>query len=246
MTKSVEIISLIYKSEIYLKFICDQMKHPRNQVEGYDIKLRIVANDPNDKVLAALPNCGLPYYIYNDHKPDDYYLNRVYRCWNAAGQTSEADIICFINSDMAFSDKWLHNLLKHHDGKNIVTSRLVESGRMPSGTHGISKYFGRHPIDFNDFDWQRYASEISEDRLVAGGLYMPVLFDRSRFVEAGCFPEGNIYTTGVGMFGKGTYLRSGDEFFFNQTLRKYQMRHVTAFDSIVYHFQSGEMEFDGE
>lgn len=240
--KSVEIISLIYKSTQYLTFIAKQLSNQRNLVNGYDISTRIVANDPTKAVEEALPNCGHSYDIYRDPYPDQFYMSRVYRCWNHAGKTSKADIICFVNSDMAFSDGWLSNLLKHHDGKNIPCSRLVESGKMPSGKHGYGKDFGKHPNSFKEAEWEAYSKTATKNELHPGGLYMPVLFDRERFVESGMYPEGNVYAGGIGA-NTTKFLRSGDEYYFNEVLgKKYGMRHMTAFDSVVYHIQEGEKD----
>jgi len=239
---SIEIIALIYRSTLYLDFICKQLLSEFNKVPGFDIMLRVVANDPTASVQEALPSTAVPYSIYNDSKPNDYYLNRVYRCWNYAGTSSSADHICFVNSDMAFSPNWLTNLVKHHDGKNIVTSKLVESGRMPSSTHAHGKNFGMHPNEFRYAEWLSYASEISKPHTLPSGLFMPVLINKDTFVKSGGYPEGNIYTTGVGTHSTGRCVRSGDDFYFNVTLKqKYGMRHITAFDSVIYHFQSGEM-----
>ena len=244
MNPTLEIIALIFKSKTYLDFICKQLKSEWNQVPSWDISIRLVANDATPEILATLPNCGVPFDIYNDPLPNDYYLNRVYRCWNHAGKTSKADHICFVNSDMAFSPNWLANLLKHHDGSNIPCSRLIESGKMPSGLHGVSQNFGRNPIEFNETAWLQYVPTMSKNELHAGGLYMPVVFEKNRFIQSGMYPEGNIYTTGIGKFGA-PFLRSGDEYFFNAILnRNYSMRHVTVFDSLVYHIQEGERDAD--
>jgi hypothetical protein len=56
------------------------------------------------------------------------------------------------------------------------------------------------------------------------------------------YPEGNVYSGGIGAY-KTTFMRSGDEYYFNDILgKKYGMRQVTAFDSIVYHIQEGEKD----
>ena len=143
MKKNIEIISLIYKSVDYLKFICEQLKGSSCLVDGWDVKLRLVANDATEEVLEAIKDCGVPYSIYNDPNPEDFYLNRVYRCWNYAGQSSNYDNICFVNSDMMFSPNWLSKLLEHHDGDNIPCSRLVESGKLRSGSLHTQNRFQR-------------------------------------------------------------------------------------------------------
>jgi hypothetical protein len=246
MKKNIEVISLIYKSVDYLKFICEQLKGSSCVVDGWDVKLRIVANDATEEVLEAIKECGVPYSIYNDPHPEDFYLNRVYRCWNYAGQSSNYDNICFVNSDMMFSPNWLSNLLEHHDGKNIPCSRLVESGKLRSGSYGLERDFGKHPDRMDEEGFFAYAKQISEDSCETGGLFMPCVFETTRFVESGMYPEGNIFiqenSLVAGFPNDRPVYSSGDLFFFNTLEHKYGMKHITVFDSLVYHIQEGERD----
>ena len=238
---SIELITLIYRSVQYLDFLARQLQDPFNQVPGWEVRCRIVANDPTPEVAEALSRCGIPYEIYRDPHPHDYYLNRVYRCWNHAGRTSQAEHLCFLNSDMALSPGWLEALLAHHDGVNIPCSRLVESGKMPSGRYGISRNFGRHPHQFDETGWLAFARATACPEVHPGGLYMPCILAKERFVASGMYPEGNIYEDGVGTRGK--LVKSGDDYFFKDVLEdRFGMKHVTAFDSLVYHIQEGEMD----
>jgi hypothetical protein len=241
INKNLEIVSLIFKSSDYLDLIYTELKSDKCKVDGWDISIRIVANDATPEVLEKLKTLDIPYTIYNDPKPDDYYLNRVYRCWNYAGETSTSDNICFVNSDMVFSDGWLENLLKHHDGINIPTSRLVESGKMPSGKHGVSHNCGRGPTSINYDEWNNAVINLKNDSIHDGGLFMPCIIQKERFIESGKYPEGNIYHDGVGTLGR--FVRSGDAWYFYDILtNKYNMRHITVFDSLVYHIQEGEKD----
>jgi len=243
MFMNLEIISLIYKSVDYLNLIVNELKKDYCKVDGWDVNFRIVANDVTEPVLNKLKELGVNYSIYNDPKPNDYYLNRVYRCWNFAGKTSKYDNICFVNSDMVFSDGWLENLLKHHDGINIPCSRLVESGKLLSGQHAISKDFGRSPKDIKYNDWYMYATSIKEDKVMRGGLYMPCIFSKIRFVESNMYPEGNIYSDGRPGSMVGDVIMSGDSFYFYKVLEKrYNMKHITVFDSLSFHIQTGELD----
>ena len=88
--------TILWKVE-YLDLIYKELKNDNCKVDGWDITLRIVANDATPEVISRLKSLDIPYSIYNDPKPDDYYLNRVYRCWNYAGETSDSDNICFVN-----------------------------------------------------------------------------------------------------------------------------------------------------
>ena len=245
--KEIEIISLIYKSVDYLNFIENQLRSSFCKVLDWDVHLRVVANDATEPVLNALKTKNIQYTIYNDPSPKDFYLNRVYKCWNFAGKTIKYSNICFVNSDMAFSEDWLSNLLKHHDGINIPCSRLVESNKMPSGTYGVSQNFGRKPNEINLEAWNMFSNSVKENKIYSGGLYMPCVFETSRFKESSGYPKGNVFRTLNGL--KSGYpndrnvYKSGDEYFFADVLeKKYNMKHITVFDSLVYHIQEGEKD----
>jgi hypothetical protein len=122
---------------------------------------------------------------------------------------------------------------------------LIESGKMGSGRHGIIQNFGKTCNEFkNRFDeWLIWADNFKEDKAVSGGLYMPVIFEKQRFIESGMYPEGNIYSGGKAGSMIGNVTRTADEFFFNEVLcKKFGMKHTTVFDSLVYHIQTGEKD----
>jgi hypothetical protein len=240
INKNLEIIGLIFKSSEYLQLLHDELNSQFCKVEGWNIGIRIVANDASEKIINKLKNLNINYSIYNDPKPNDYYLNRVYRCWNFCGQSSNYDNICFVNSDMVFTKNWLSNLLKHHDGINIPTSRLIESGKMPSGIHGISIDCGKKSKEIDRLKLNNVCNIISEDKILEKGLYMPCIFEKSRFIESGMYPEGNIYSNGVGTLNG--FIQSGDDWYFRKLEKNYGMRHITVFNSLVYHIQEGEKD----
>ena len=240
MVKKLEIIALIFKSCDYLDLIYKELKSDNCKVDGWDITLRIVANDATPNVISRLNSLDIPHSIYNDPKPNDYYLNRVYRCWNYAAKTSGSDNICFVNSDMVFSKDWLSNLLKYHNGNNIPCSRLIESGKMSSGLHAISKNCGRSPKEIDYYLWNDVVDKTKQDEVKDGGLYMPCIFETKRFIESGMYPEGNIYSDGIGTLNG--FIQSGDDWYFKKLENEYNMKHVTVFDSLVYHIQEGEKD----
>lgn len=248
MNKNIELIAMIYKSVDYLDMIVNELTSDNCKVDGWDVRFRIVANDASEDVLDYLKEYSIPHTIYNDPHPDDFYLNRVYRCWNHGGKTSEYDNICFINSDMVFSPNWLSNLLKHHDGVNIPCSRLVESGNLPTSKmrYGIEKDCGRHPKNIDKQAFYSFCETQSQDLIKPSGLYMPCVFEKSRFVESGMYPEGNVFLIDgqlvAGYPNDRQVFKTGDIFFFDQLEAKYGMKHVTVFDSLVYHIQEGEMK----
>lgn len=243
MNKNIEVVGMIYKSTQYLDLLCAELQKSYTlNVDGWKVGIRIVANDATEQVLEALKTCGVPYSIYNDKKPQDYYLNRVYRCWNYCGTSSKYDNICFVNSDMVFSDNWLSNLLRHHNGVNIPCSRLVESGKLLSGTYGISQDFGRHANHIDRSGWEVFVAKNVANQIHSNGLFMPCVFEKMRFVESRKYPEGNIYRDGIGT-RNGDVIKSGDAYYFYDILTsQFGMRHITVFDSLVYHIQEGEKD----
>ena len=231
----VEVIAMVYKSVDYLNFIAEQL------ASMSEIGVRIVANDPTAKVQERLSHAGVPFTIYNDPHPAQYYINRVYRCWNHCVVSSKAEKVCLVNSDMYFSDGWLEPLTKACDEGFLPTSRLVESGKMRSGTHGLSKNFGRHPREFRKEAWLKYAESIKQGVMEDGGLKMPVVFKRDEFISAGMYPEGNVYKDGIGTLN-GPVVCPGDRWFFQKFCDKTGRQHKTCFNSIVYHIQEGEID----
>ena len=235
---------MIYKSIDFLDFIVDQFSSDICKSENIKIGFRIICNDASYKVLEHIKTKPIKYSIYNDQNPNDYYLNRVYRAWNYGGMNSKFDNIIFVNSDMAFSEGWIDALFRHHNGKNIPCSRLVESGRLEVGA-GIPNRgwarehnFGTHPKNFNNKAWLESAKISRLDKTGSLGLYMPCLFETKRFIESGMYPEGNIYQDGVGTLNG--FVQSGDDWYFKKLNKEYDMKHVTVFDSLVYHIQEGE------
>ena len=61
---------------------------------------------------------------------------------------------------------------------------------------------------------------------------MPCVFEQKTFTVSAMYPEGNPVIN--------EQLVSGDRYFFYTTLSN--MKHITSFDSIVYHIQEGEMD----
>lgn len=240
--QNIEIISLVYKSVEYLNLIVSELKKDYCKVDDYDVGIRVVANDPTEKVIASLKGVDVPYTIYNDPKPDDYYMNRVYRCYNQAVKESNYDNVCLINSDMVFSNDWLKNLLILHDGCTIPCSRLIESGKMPSGKYGVSADFGKTPNTLNYGAWYTYVDTTKVQETHEGGLYMPCVFNKTHFIEVGMYPEGNIYQDGKAGSLVGGVRKSGDNYFFDKLITSFGMKHITVFNSLVYHIQEGEKD----
>lgn len=241
MKKNVEIVSLIYKSKDYLYSIYNQLKSDNCKVDGWEIGIRILLNDATEEIKNEIQKLDIKYTVFENPNPDEYYINRVYRAYNECVKTSEYDNVCLVNSDDIFSYHWLDNLLKHHNGINIPCSRLIESGKMSSGMWGVTQNFGRTPdtIDYNG--WENYVRLNARNEIRPGGLYMPCVFEKQRVIESGYYPEGNIYQDGIGT-RNGPVLMAGDDWYFRKLATQFGMRHITPFDSLVYHIIEGEKD----
>ena len=211
----IEVVGMVYRSNEYRSFLAGQLAETGRMA-------RIVANDPEPSL--SPDGCD----TYHDPSPTDHYLSRVYRCWNYCVQSSTAEYVCLVNSDMAFSPGWLEALERRLDGRTLPCSRLVEPGLLKPGEHAIEIDLGRDPRVFPWEAWRSLAADLLEVRSEPGGLFMPCVLHRETFLKVGGYPEGNVN-------GK-----SGDAVLFEK-MAEAGFQHVTCFDSLVYHMQEGEM-----
>jgi glycosyltransferase involved in cell wall biosynthesis/predicted O-methyltransferase YrrM len=238
------IICLIYKSVAWLKFVYEQVL---KYTEMTRKEFFFVANDATDEVIEYLREHDIPHYEFNNSAEQraEWYVNNVYRAYNYAAAKAKGDFLIFINSDMAFSPGWFDNLWRAYNGSNCVCSRLVESGKLPSGQYGIEKDLGRNYSSYRENEFQQYAAAIAQSKVENGGLFMPLLIRKKHFEMAGGYPEGqvvvgsNIYDPIIAKWGEACI--SGDTVLM-QKLHAHGIIHQTVFDSVVYHFQWGEKD----
>lgn len=228
---NITVATLIYKSPAYLDFVMNSlMNHSSNK---HNVECLIVSNDATDEVIEAANTWGeltnVRHIEHRNGNPDDWWLDRVYNAWNRCLIECETEAICFVNSDMAFTDGWLDNLAKYDLDKYIPTSRLVESERMPSLPGLISKNFGQTLASFQREEFEAFAKEVAEEdaAVVGAGAYMPSLFKKETLYKAGGWRKNwnNI---------------PGDRITFGILENKLGMTRVMVKDSIAYHFQRGE------
>lgn len=238
----ISIACLIYKSTTWLQFVYDQV---RKYTDLNDKEFYFIANDANEKVITYLKEHNIPHYIHNntEEQKKEWYINNVYRAYNTACRESKGEFTVLINSDMAFSPNWLESLLDNYNDSRIVNSRLVERGVMSSGTYGIECNFGNIPSNYKELDFIEYRKNISEKKLMPGGLFMPFIIKTKFLKEINYYPEGNIkensdiYNPIYAV--QGDALIPGDQVFIKK-LNNIGIYHYTDFNSIVYHFQEGE------
>ena len=245
----ISIICLIYKSTKFAKAVHDSLYEFTPKLKSGQAELLFVANDATPEVIDYLEKEKYNYIVNKNKiisedalfglgygKPE--YMSRVYKGYNFGIKNCKGDIVVLINSDNMFSPNWLENLLDKLDRKTIVCSQLVERmhpkfGKFPMA---IAGEFGDHPSRFLEEKFLDFAKSASEDKLVLGGAYMPCMTYKINFEKVGYYPEGNIA-------GK-TFediIQYGDERLYEK-LKKIGVEHVTACDSIVYHFKEGERE----
>ena len=232
-TMKISVICLIYKSIGYANFVLNSFKKYTDQYDN--VKFCFVANDPTNELITHFDNNDIPYRLFRNRDPEEYYLNRVYRAWNFGGFESDSDIIVFINSDMAFSKNWLEKLLKNLRDDRIVTCRLIESGKLRSGKYGIEKNFGQTYSEFDDESFQNFVNKVSKSEIKKGGLFMPCAIYKDSFVNSGGYPIGN-------RTEKNGTITPGDKILFYEKLFPMGIKHYTVFDSLIYHVQEGEMD----
>ncbi|WP_088228065.1 glycosyltransferase [Desulfosporosinus sp. FKB] len=238
------IVCLVYKSVEWLKFVYEQVF---KYTDMSDKEFFFVANDANASVLNYLADNYIPHYVFTNtpEQQKEWYVNNVYRAYNFAAAKAQGDFVIFINTDMAFSPGWFDHLWRAYDGKNCVASRLVESGKLPSGQYGVERDCGRDYSAYREDEFLEFARELSESRVMDGGLFMPLLIRKEHFESVGGYPEGQVLLGSdlnhPVIARRGEACISGDTVLMLR-LQALGIKHQTAFDSIVYHFQWGELD----
>lgn len=247
--KFVSIICLIYRSTCFAKAVYDSLHKFTPKLNSGEAELIFVANDATEDVIRFLKKERYNFVINNNKvlSEDELfnsgygapeYINRVYRGYNFGIKNCKGNIVVLINSDNMFSPNWLENLLDKLDENSIICSQLVERehpkfGKFPSAILGD---FGNHPNNFREDEFIHFANKASENKLISGGAYMPCISYKENFRKVGYYPEGNIVGKSFNEI-----IQYGDENLYEK-LSRIGVVHMTACDSIVYHFKEGERE----
>lgn len=246
----VTLISLIYCSTEWLEFqYAELLKVARYFSEG-SIEILFVANNPTENVLSFLQENLIPHVVAKTQEsPDEWFINYVYRGYNEGVKVARGEYVFLTNSDMAYAPGCLQSLLREAAPNRLLTSRLVELGRLQTGQYGIEKDFGVVPARFRRRQFESYASTIRNPKQMEGGLFMPLLVSKETFLELGGYPEGNLSLDSLNNYLDtgvvNTYALPGEECVpgdtaFFQRARLCRVEHHTLFDSVSYHFQAGE------
>lgn len=230
---SITVATLIYKSPAYLDFVMSSLiNHPSQE---HEVEYLIVCNDATDDVILQAEKWsrypGIRHVVHENENPKNWWIQNVYNAWNRCIKECETEKICFVNSDMAFTDGWLDRLAFFDLDKYIPTSRLIESGRMPSLNGLISKNFGQTLDTFDEAAFESYAASVSKPTCLRGvGAYMPSLFKTKTLRDIGGWRHNS---------SSNGHITPGDKITFG-ILRSHGLQRICVCDSLVYHFQRGE------
>lgn len=241
----ISIISLIYKSAAYADSIYTTVHEFTPLIKANEAEFFFIANDPTEELLAHLQQKNYPYVLnvnpkiteqelYNRGFGWPLYIHYVYCGWNVAIKNAK-DVVVLVNSDNIMSPEWLENLYKNLSDEVIVCSRIIEN--MIANYPATLGEFGRHP---NSFEKDKFLEKCKmlrkENYVTSGGAYMPCMFNKRIIEKIGYYPEGNVRVSED--FNKVDF---GDQVFFRRALSA-GIKHITAMDSISYHFKEGEMK----
>jgi len=244
----ISIICLIYKSNEWLDFIYNQvLKH----TDMWNVEFFFIANNASLEVKNYLVHNYIPHHIFesNEVQKEEWYINNVYRWYNYWVEKAKWEYVVFINSDMAFSNDWLPNLTNKYNWTNCIASRLIESGKYLSWKYWLEKNFGTEFFNYQESKFLEFTNHYKQENILKnGGLYMPLFIKKSDFLKVWWYPEWNILDWSdlykpiiAKKWEKISY--TWDEALIEK-LKLHWINHTTSFDSIVYHFQAGELSYN--
>jgi len=247
----ISIAALIYRSAAFADALVKSLMEFTPHLHNGRARFFFVANDATPQLLAHLDRKGYAYVRQtNTTRTDDEllkmgyagpeYIHRVYRGYNRAIQESNEQMV-LLNSDMQFSPGWLEGLEQFWNPNLVLTSTLVERWQAKFGdknapgaaNYFIERDFGDHPSRFDAAGFYAFSKFMAKPELRQGRHYASIMLSRTKALETGLYPEGNLFAPW------GVY--SGDQAFFAR-LRANGVNHAESAASIVYHFNEGEKE----
>jgi hypothetical protein len=238
----ISIVSLIYRSTKYADSVWQSAHEFTPHLKDGRAEFFFVANDATDEVKAHLLRNNYAHVVQENERLSDAelikrglappeYMSRVYRGYNRAIEESHQNVV-LVNSDHRFSPGWLDALDRLSSPNRIVCSKTVERVHPKFGKfkYALEGDFGSDPASFQSEQFLKFCKISSMRYLEDGGAYGPCMFNRAVAIRAGKYPEGNLPNR-----------RYGDVEFFAR-LAAIGVSHVTACDSLVYHFKEGEKE----
>lgn len=241
------IAALVYRSTVFADWVYGSVHKYTPQLATGEAEFLFVANDASDRVLAHLRDRDYPHVVHTnppwteaEHAAAGFayplYKFGEYRAWNRAIVEAKGQYVCLVNSDHYFSPGWFDALAAHAAPNLVVCSQLVEPGHPRYGRFylALDGQFGRTPAAFDEAGWLDFCAARRGRGLRVLGAYMPCLIHRQAAMDAGLYPEGNLWRADGGLL-------PGDEQFFHR-LAEAGVVHVTANGSLVYHLKEGEKD----
>jgi GT2 family glycosyltransferase len=245
----ITIVSLIYSGVDWLEFQYGELLKLKREFGPGEVEILFVANDPTDDVAKFLvENCIPHVHAPGKSQTNEWYINSVYRAYNYGAKSAAGKYLLFVNSDMAYAPGFLHAMaINAHEDKYLV-GKLVESGRLLPAAIAIKRNFGKTLKTFRRKSFYKFAEKIAEETQDQGGLFMPCLVSRERFLTLGGYPEGNIreesqesyiHSGAYATAKQGEPLITGDKAFVDRFIAAGGVQ-TTSNLAIAYHFQEGE------
>jgi hypothetical protein len=246
--EKISIVCLIYQSIDYANFVYKNILKYTPELLTGEAEFYFISNDASEEVLTYLIENNLPYYINNNpvYTRDELfnmgfafpeYINKVYRGYNYGIRMSNNPIVVLINSDNAFSPGWLRCMRNKLTDNTIVSSILIQPHQFFNPRNGspcVVFNCGDSLSTFNEDRFIHRASEIKNDSISIGNAFMPLMLYKWQAELVGYYPEGNLHNGDYN-----SIKATGDHEFINRLEAK-GISHITANDSIAYHFQEGE------
>ncbi len=185
----------------------------------------------NWEIIEILTDMGLAYnwsYFINDRNMGPY------ASWNRGAALSTKELLCFITDDQVFAPGWDINLKKWYKNDRVLTSVLVEPGKIPVWKDNVEINLGFSPEEFDFKAFLEVANSLSKNDIREGGFFIPLLISRSIFFEFGGFDYDNSFGS---TDSKGNSTATPYDLLFIEKLKKAGIKHCQVLNSISYHFQ---------
>ena len=144
---------------------------------------------------------------------NEWYINSVYRAYNFGVQHAKGEYVLLTNSDMAYSSGFLSSLYAQSSEIKYLCAGLIESGRLKSAQGAISHNLGKTINRFKRRKFEKLSKSIIRQENTEGGLYMPCIINKKKFIELEGYPEGNLTLEGFKSYitsGQKEYAKFGD------------------------------------
>jgi hypothetical protein len=192
----------------------------------------IIIWDGSNNLLAQLPK------FESTNVSVHYFPNSgldVYGMFNYGALLCKTDYMLLVNDDMYFPSGWDQNLQLSSD--LVVTFVVVEPGWVQVNKINVLRAFGFTWDDFKLEEFEKYVSKYKKRGAKSNGKigwYMPVIFPKALFMEAGQYPT------------EPPFPQAPNDITFFEKLQTIPKVKFVQVNSPVYHFQRLSQRVEGE